>query len=82
MNVRAKFWITGIEHHVRHQATEVNATVKMAAVYANDEINKSWSKYTPSGTIQMQITNPGALEQFEVGKEYYIDFTPVDAAVV
>ena len=81
MNVRAKFWVTGIEHHVRLAPQEVNATVKFAAVYNNAEENKSWSKWTPSGTMQMQITNPSALEQFELGKEYYIDFTKADTPV-
>jgi len=31
---------------------------------------------TPWGTIRMGIDNPAALEQFEVGKAYYVDFHP------
>jgi len=38
---------------------------------ANDE-NKSFSKYTPSLALKMTVTNPDA--DFEVGREYYIDF--------
>ncbi len=40
------------------------------------EGNESWSKWTPSGQISMTISNPPALEQFEVGKDYIVDFTP------
>jgi hypothetical protein len=41
------------------------------------EENKEWSRWTPAGTIQMTINNPTALAAFEVGKDYFLDFTPV-----
>lgn len=52
----------------------------MAPVYGSDAkpANKDWSKYTPQGELKMTITNPGAIEQFELGKEYYLDFTPAE----
>lgn len=34
-------------------------------------------KATPSGEFSMQVDNPGALEQLELGKYYYLDLTPV-----
>lgn len=40
--------------------------------------NESWSKWTPSGRLDMHITNPDALAQFEAGKSYFLDFTPAD----
>lgn len=39
--------------------------------------NETWSKWTPSGKIELQITNPAA--KFEFGKEYFVDFTEVEA---
>ena len=42
--------------------------------------NQRFAKSTPSGSIEMAVDNPSALEQFEIGKSYYIDFTPVSAA--
>ncbi len=48
--------------------------VKFQAV--SGEENKEWSKWTPSGELRIQITNPAALAQFEVGKDYFLDFTP------
>lgn len=38
--------------------------------------NEEWSKYTPCGTLEMTINNPEAFGVFEIGKEYYLDFTP------
>jgi hypothetical protein len=75
MKVRAKFWVQGISHsHV--EAPEVFATVTLAPVY--DDKNKDWSKHTPQGRIEMSITNASAIDQFELGKQYYVDFSPAD----
>lgn len=49
------------------------ADVKFDAATAGEH-NKSWSQYTPSGSLVMSITNPGAHEQFVPGKEYFLTF--------
>jgi hypothetical protein len=41
----------------------------------NDE-NARFTKATPWGDISLGIDNPAAIAQFEVNKEYYVDFTP------
>jgi len=38
--------------------------------------NSKFFKYTPGGSIDLYCCNPDAVRQFEVGKEYYVDFTP------
>ena len=35
--------------------------------------NEEWSKWTPSGQLSMNITNPDLLNHFVVGKDYYLD---------
>lgn len=71
MSVRAKFKCHSILVH------EAGRTVKFGAVVNDSDENKSWSKWTPSGDLTMSITNPDAYEQFEVGKCYFLDFSPV-----
>lgn len=39
--------------------------------------NESFSKWTPSGKMEMHITNPGCIGFFKPGKEYNIEFTEV-----
>lgn len=80
MTVRAKFFVKGI-NHMHTGANAFAAEVSLAPVfgsYGDGKINESWSKYTPSGEIKMMITNMDAVAQFEVGKCYYVDFTPAD----
>jgi hypothetical protein len=54
--------------------------VHFTTVYEPDETkndeNARFTKATPWGDIRMGIDNPSALAQFEVNKEYYVDFTP------
>ncbi len=83
MLVRAKFFVNKIE---RYYTTPGSARVGFSPVtsrknpdgsYAGAcEENKSFASSTPSGEIWMMIENPEAAKQFELGKAYYLDFTP------
>ncbi|MFA6917001.1 MAG: hypothetical protein WC222_11430 [Parachlamydiales bacterium] len=75
MNVRAKFVCYGIKDNPSSESK----TVTFGAVTSGSEENKSFSKYTPSGSIDMVISyDTPASNAFEQGKEYYVDFTPVE----
>ncbi len=43
----------------------------------SEENLKFWNA-TPSGVLQMNITNLEAAAHFEVGQDYYLDFTRVN----
>lgn len=80
MNVRAKFFVSEIKHAAT-PGSEPFATVVMLPVfgsYGDGKVNESWSKYTPSGKLEMSVTNPAAIDAFEVGKPYFLDFTSAD----
>ncbi|WP_213238983.1 hypothetical protein [Citrobacter braakii] len=67
--VRAKFSC----HFIQKAIDDSSRTIHMSPVTADTTENKEWSKYTPFGQLQMLVSNPAAFEQFEEGKEYYID---------
>lgn len=50
------------------------AKVQLFAV--SDDANKQWSKWTPSGSIVMVISNEAAANAFEPGKIYFVEFKP------
>ncbi len=68
VRVRAKF---------RCGAKE-GSTVFMHAVYSEDIQSEDgrFTKATPWADLKMNVDNPDAAIQFEVGKDYYVDFTP------
>lgn len=78
--VRAKFQCIGKAHS--HQLGDaVFCEVTLCPVWEGENgENRSWSKATPQGRLTMGITNPDAVEAFELGKFYYLDFTPAPAA--
>ena len=53
-----------------------NETVTLSAVNksSTNPENVEWSKYTPSGTLTMVITQEGAVDIFKPGKEYSLVF--------
>jgi hypothetical protein len=53
-------------------------SVRLTPVHGDE--NKTWSAYTPSGSIELQINNPDAYEAFELGKTYFVDFTSAPLA--
>jgi hypothetical protein len=38
--------------------------------------NDAFYKYTPAGKLELSTINAEAAAGFEVGKAYYLDFTP------
>lgn len=43
--------------------------------------NKQWSAATPAGALSLNLTNPAAFNQFEVGKFYYLAIEEVSPLV-
>jgi len=79
--VLARFWCQDIRHSASQarkpgsQDEPQSAEVTLRPVYGDE--NKPWSQYTPQGEIKMLITNPAAVEFFNIGETYDIAFTPV-----
>jgi hypothetical protein len=38
--------------------------------------DNSFAKWTPSGTLEMNVCNPNLFGHFREGDKYYLDFTP------
>ncbi len=79
MTVQAMFYVKEINHRATGDPAAVNVEVKMGAAFGSylkglPEGNRDWSKYTPSGDLAMTITNPAAIEQFEIGEVYLLTF--------
>lgn len=75
MAVRAKFYVKSKQLIAdRPNGGKESERVVLVPTYGESEENKSFSKYTPNGHIELDITNPDAFNQFKIGKEYYIDF--------
>jgi hypothetical protein len=70
MSVRAKFRV------VSNEQSGETVSIRLSPVQSGSEENKEFFKYTPGGEIHLSVVNPAASEQFKIGEEMYVDFTP------
>lgn len=76
MNVRAKFRVVSV---TEHDGGDKARTIKLAPRY--DETipeDQLYHKATPTGELSMYVTNPAVIEHLKVGKDFYLDLTPVE----
>lgn len=52
--------------------------LKFTAVTGDSELAERYFKWTPWGSLEMGTINADAATQFEPGKSYYLDFSPVE----
>jgi hypothetical protein len=80
MTTRAKFQCQRIEN-TKYAGGESSVLVFTAVTPYNSEdtaINKAFWEATPNGEIKITISNKKAVEQFQPGKQYYVDFTEIE----
>lgn len=73
--VRAKFKVREITEHLYGQ--QRMKTIKLEPVQSQKEgsENKAFWDATPTGEVRLGTINVDAAAQFEIGAEYYVDFT-------
>ncbi|MDX1951481.1 MAG: hypothetical protein SFY81_04815 [Verrucomicrobiota bacterium] len=84
MPVRAKFRLDSIQRSkttIYRNGTSFPAevqTLDLNVVHDGSPENKEFFALTPSGSIKLGMVNAEAVKQFELGGEYYVDFTPAN----
>lgn len=74
--VRAKMMLVAVtENSWSRTARKLLFSAQYDSTIPEDQ---KYALATPSGSIEMLVDNPKALEQFQIGKQYYVDFTPAD----
>lgn len=88
MRVRAKLMLTSItESGYGYKAADGQYAVQRGAgkrlVFTASydpsiPEDRRFAQHTPDGRFEMQVDNPAALAAFEIGRQYYVEMTPVD----
>lgn len=78
MSVRAKFKVVSITATEGYSGKGPMKSVKLHPVtYGSDE-NEKFYAATPCGQIEIGILSEDAAKQFEVGKQYFVDFSAAE----
>lgn len=79
MTMRAKFKVTSITQTAHwNKPGESLFTLSLQPVSSGSEENKRFYEATPGGEIKLSVLNAAIGQQFPIGKEVYVDFTPAD----
>lgn len=86
MSFRAKCRITGVhamnslhkDPEGKTPVTTMEVTLQPVFGDGDDDANKQWSKWTPSGELRLSITNPAIFPELVNGRTFFVDFTPTD----
>lgn len=76
MTVRAKFTVQ--EHRTTSYNPQSKTVILRPQYDTTTPEDQRYAKATPSGELTMQIDNPPALAEFELGRTFYVDFTPAE----
>ncbi len=73
--MRAKMQVSKVERAPGVDRITLNAVT--SAPFDKDGISEdnTYSKYTPSGELELSFTNPVLLGKVEPGTKFYLDFT-------
>ena len=75
---RCKFRVSSVTRQVGASADCDSETVKLHALYdPDDPEDTKFSRATPSGNLEFQLSNPNLLGTFRPGATYYLDLSPV-----
>jgi hypothetical protein len=72
MRVRAKMKV------VEKTQYQDGHKVRLHPVTGGSAENDEFYRYTPAGSVELSTINDSAAASFEVGKAYYVDFTPAE----
>lgn len=80
--MRAKMRVVDIKSYTNdnNEITQQNLTftaVGKSGAYPDDGMdeNNTFSRFTPNAELSMSIMNPALFGKFEVGEEFYLDFS-------
>jgi hypothetical protein len=78
--MRAKFMLARYETSLDYGSKKELRTLHFQPVSSGSKENEKFFAYTPCGSVSIGTVNPEAWKHFELGKEYYLDFTPATEA--
>ena len=75
--MRAKMKVSAVTRHSELVEELVFSAVSKSDGYPPDgtDENNSYAMWTPSAELNMSITNPVLIGKFQIGQEFYVDFT-------
>ena len=76
--MRAKLQIASVTRHGGSESLKFHAVCPPSFDKDGLHEDSTFSKYSPSASLEISITNPALHGKFNPGDKFYVDFTPAD----
>jgi len=78
--LRLKMMVNSLKTIHDNEGQPQQQEIALSAVYSNKEgsANAQWSKWTPSASLTMLVSNPSAFGKVLPGQFVYVDLIPCD----
>lgn len=75
--LRLKMSIASVKSSCDQNGDKVVEEISLQAVYGPEgSANSQWSKWTPTASLTMYVTNPSAFGKVLPGQFYFVDLVP------
>lgn len=75
--MRAKMTVRSVEKFQQGESLKMAPVCGKLGENGESEDN-TFARYTPSGSLELSITNPALFDQIKPGDTFYVDFTKVE----
>ncbi len=76
--MRAKLQIASVTKHATCETLKFHGVAAKSYPADGSDEDNTFAKFSPSVSLDITITNPALLGQFEPGQKFYVDFTPAE----
>ena len=78
--LRLKMMVNTVKTIHGNEGEPYQQELALSAVYSNKEgsANAQWSKWTPSASLTMNVSNTAAFNKLKPGEFVYVDLIPTD----
>jgi hypothetical protein len=73
--MRAKMVLSSVTQYQGSEKYEFNCVGSDKYGPNGESEDNTFARYSPSGTLSINVTNPDLLGKFKPGQKFYIDFT-------
>lgn len=78
-DIRLKMQVSSVLRRADNNGEIISEEIELIAVYGPEgSPNAQWSKLTPSASLKMSISNPGAFGRILPGQFRFVDLTLTD----
>lgn len=76
--MRAKMVVQSVERFTTMERLKFSPVCSKGFGPNGESEDNTYARYTPAGSVSLDVTNPDLLGKLQPGQAFYVDFTPAE----